>query len=179
MGLFSRFFLFILLRWCIKGSFPKTIKKYVVIAAPHTSWIDVPLGLLVRSITKTHINFIGKSALFKRPQGFFFRWIGGFPIDRSKSNNYVQLLVQKFRENDTFILGLSPEGTRKKVDTWKTGYYFIAKEAGVPIVKVALDFKNKQILIDEPFYPTKNSHEDMVKIQRFYHGISGRFPELS
>ena len=175
----SKFVLFTLLRWKIVGDFPGEVKQYVVIAAPHTSWMDVPLGILIRSIKKTKINFIGKKILFKNPQGFFFRWLGGFPIDRSKSNNTVQLLVDMFDQNKDFKLGISPEGTRQKVENGKTGYYYVAKKANVPVVKVALDFKNKQVLIDDPYFLTADDEQDMKIIKRFFHGVEGRFPNLS
>ena len=175
----SKFVLFTVLRWKIIGDFPREIKQYVVIAAPHTSWMDFPLGILIRSIKKAKINFIGKKILFKNPQGFFFRRLGGFPIDRTHSNNTVDLLVDMFKRNENFKLGISPEGTRKKVQNWKTGYYYVAKKANVPVVKVALDFKNKQVLIDEPYFLTADAEHDMKTIKRFFHGVKGRFSELS
>ena len=179
MHVISKFIFHFLLGWKLIGKFPEQHKKYLVIAAPHTSWLDVPLGVLVRSITKTDIHFIGKKALFRLPQGIFFRWLGGFPIDRTKSNNTVDLLVSKFNENDSFVLGMSPEGTRKKVEKWKTGYYFIAKGAGVPIVKVALDFQNKEVRIDEPYFLTVDVQADMENIQSYYKGVKGKVPDFS
>lgn len=175
----SKFILFTLFKWKIIGEFPSDCKQYVLIAAPHTCWIDIPIGILIRSITQTKISFIGKKSLFKNPQGVFFRWLGGFAVDRTKSTNMVASLIHKFKENENFILCLSPEGTRKKVKNWKSGYYYIAKGAGVPIVKLALDFKSKHILIDAPYYLTDDKNNDMKTIRGFYHGISGRYPELS
>lgn len=175
----SKLILITILRWKIIGLFPENLNKYVVIAAPHTSWLDLPLGLLIRSFSFYKIHFVAKNNLFKFPYGIFFRWVGGFPIDRTKSNNKVQSLIDKFHENKIFILAISPEGTRKKTNKWKTGYYYIAKGAGVPIVKIALDFKNKQILIDSPFYPTDNSEKDLKEIKKYFKGISGRHPHLS
>ena len=84
-----------------------------------------------------------------------------------------------FKRNENFKLGISPEGTRKKVQNWKTGYYYVAKKANVPVVKVALDFKNKQVLIDEPYFLTADAEQDMKTIKRFFHGVKGRFSELS
>ncbi|MEI6864496.1 1-acyl-sn-glycerol-3-phosphate acyltransferase [Flavicella sp.] len=175
----SKRILITILRWKIIGQFPKKIKQYVVIAAPHTSWVDFPLGLLIRCFSFQKIHFIGKKTLFNFPHGVFFRWVGGFSIDRSKSDNKVQFLIDKFHENENFILAISPEGTRKKTKKWKTGYYYIAKGAGVPIVKIALDFKNKQVLIDSPFYPTDNFKKDIQEIKKYFKGISGRHPHLS
>jgi len=179
MHYFSKFILFTVFRWRIVGVFPKNIKKYIVIGAPHTSWLDFPLGILLRSITKTNIHFVGKKALFKYPQGIFFRWAGGFPVDRSRSNNTVEALADKFKQEDQFILGISPEGTRKKAEKWKTGFYYIAKLAEIPIVKVAFDFKHKQIIIDTAFYPTDNTEQDLSNLKSFYKGIQGRHAELS
>jgi 1-acyl-sn-glycerol-3-phosphate acyltransferase len=176
---FSKFIFFTFLRWKFTGSFPKDIKKYIIIVAPHTSWIDFPVGLLIRSITKLQIHFVGKKSLFKLPHGIFFRKLGGFPIDRTKATNTVEILVDKFKKEDEFILGISPEGTRKKVEKWKTGFYYVATLANVPIVKVALDFEHKNILIDAPFYPTDNPSEDLVSLKYFYNGINGRHPDLS
>lgn len=179
MSRLLEFVFYRLLKWEILGEFPESEKQYVIIAAPHTSWLDFPLGLLVRSIKKKNIYFVGKKSLFRKPYGTLFRWLGGFPIDRSKSNNTVEFLKQKFKENPNFILAMSPEGTRQKVKNWKTGFYYVAKGAGVPVVKVALDFKNRKILIDQPFFLTKNIESDLKTIRQFFNGISGRFHNLS
>tara|TARA_B100000809_G_scaffold105703_1_gene104258 strand:+ start:58503 stop:59042 length:540 start_codon:yes stop_codon:yes gene_type:complete len=179
MHYISKIILFVILRWKIKGEFPKRIKQYVLIAAPHTSWLDFPLGLLIRSITRTNIHFVGKKVLFKYPQGFFFRLWGGFSIDRSISNNTVDVLIDKFKENENFILAISPEGTRQKTDMWKTGYYYIAKGANIPIVKVVLDYQNKTVIIATPFYPTDNVEKDIDSIQNYYKGKQGKHPLLS
>lgn len=179
MHALSKFLLFTVLKWKIIGEFPKNIKQYVLIAAPHTSWLDVPLGLLIRSITKTNIHFVGKKSLFKKPQGIFFRMLGGFPIDRTTSNNTVSLLVEKFKENEEFILGISPEGTRKKVEFWKTGFYYIAKGADVPVVSVVLDYQNKVIKIIPPFYLSNDVEEDIKFLRSCFIDVKGRHPELS
>jgi 1-acyl-sn-glycerol-3-phosphate acyltransferase len=179
MSYISKFILFFILRWKIIGDFPKEIKQYVLIAVPHTSWMDVPLGLLIRSITKTNIHFVGKKSLFKKPYGFFFRSLGGFPIDRTASNNTVDLLIEKFKENENFILAISPEGTRQKVESWKTGFYYIAKGANIPIVKVAFDYQNKKITIDHPFYPTDDVNKDITSLYDYFKGIKGKHAHLS
>src|SRR5690606_37892601 len=106
------------------------------------------------------INFIGKDSLFKGPFGFIFRSLGGTPVDRSKSNNLVDAIVNVFNEKEEFRLALSPEGTRKKIAQWKTGFYYIAKGANVPIVMATLDFSKKQVKISEPFYTTDDKEKD-------------------
>ena len=167
------------MRWKIKGSFPKEIKKYVIIVAPHTHWIDFPMGILIKYATGLHANYIGKKALFKPPFGFLFRALGGTSVDRAKSQNMVNAVVDIFNSKDEFVFALSPEGTRKKVDVWKTGFYHIAKEANIPIVRGALDFKHKTFTITTPFYPTDDKEADIKKLRSFYKGIKGKVPEYS
>ena len=133
------------MRWKFKGDFPSQLKKYIIIAAPHTSWVDFPIAILARNASGEKINFVGKNTLFKGPFGWFFRSLGGAPVDRSKNNKTVDAIVDIFKEKEVFRLALSPEGTRKKVEKWKTGFYYIAKGASVPIVMATLDFGKKQI----------------------------------
>jgi 1-acyl-sn-glycerol-3-phosphate acyltransferase len=175
----ARFILFTILGWELVGYFPKDIKKYVVIAAPHTSWIDFPIAILSRVASGIMINFIGKNSLFNGPFGFFFRALGGTPVDRSKNNNLVDAIIEIFNSKEEFRLGLSPEGTRKKVAKWKTGFYYIAKGANVPIVMATLDFENKQIKISEPYYTTDNKVADFNFFDAFYKNVKGKNPELS
>ncbi len=177
MKAIARFILYTLLGWKTVGSFPKELKKYVLIAAPHTHWLDFPLGILIKYAEELPANFIGKASLFEPPFGFIFRSLGGAPVDRSKSNNKVDSIVAIFNSREQFILGMSPEGTRKKVDTWKTGFYYIAKGANVPIVMCTLDFKNKQAKISEPYYLTENMDEDFSFFYKYFENVQGKIPE--
>ncbi len=171
--------IFKILGWKTVGQFPKDIKKYIVAVAPHTSSWDFPLGLAGRSILRLkNTKYLGKSQLFKPPFGWFFRMLGGYPVDRSASHNMVDQVVKIFNSHDEFILALAPEGTRKKVDKLKTGFYYIAKSAGVPIVPVGFDFKNKAIIVADPMYPTDDFDHDMTKLIDFYRTITGKNPEL-
>ncbi len=160
-------------------NFPTHLKKYVVIAAPHTSWVDFPIAILARMSSGIMINYIGKDSLFKGPFGFFFRALGGTPVDRSKNNKLVDAIIDIFNSKEEFRLGLSPEGTRKKVTEWKTGFYYIAKGAKVPIVMATLDFGNKRIKISEPYYTTDNMQKDFEVFKEFYRDVKGKNPELS
>ncbi len=177
MKLISKFILITLLGWKIEGNFPNHLKKYVVIAAPHTHWLDFPLSILTKWIQQSPINFIGKASLFKPPFGFIFKWLGGAPVNRSESTNKVQAIINIFNENEKFVLALSPEGTRKRNDEWKTGFYYIAKGANVPIVMVILDFGTKRIKIAEPFYTTNSIENDLNFIYKYYKGAKGKIPE--
>ena len=177
MKLFARFILYTVLGWKVKGTFPKELKKYLIIAAPHTHWLDFPLGITTKWAEAAPINFIGKASLFKPPFGFIFRWLGGTPIDRSTSNNKVQAIIDIFNSEEKFILALSPEGTRKKVTKWKTGFYHIAKGANVPIVMGMLNFEKKEVKISEPFHLTDDMDVDFKVIYKYFKGVKGKVPE--
>ena len=175
----SKFIFKRILGWKLVGNFPKYLKKYVVIAAPHTSWQDFPIAILARNYTGEKINFIGKSSLFSGPFGFIFRALGGTPVDRSQSSNMVDAIVKIFENKEEFRLGISPEGTRKKVTHWKTGFYYIAKGANVPIVMATLDFEHKQIKFSEPYKTTNNKEKDFEYFYAFFKGVKGCHSELS
>ncbi|MDD7914072.1 1-acyl-sn-glycerol-3-phosphate acyltransferase [Polaribacter ponticola] len=175
----ARFILYTILGWKMENDFPKEHKKYVVIAAPHTSWQDFPIAILARMSSGTMVNFIGKNSLFKGPFGFFFRGLGGTPVDRTKNNNLVDAIVDIFNSKEEFKLGLSPEGTRKKVEKWKTGFYYIAKGANVPIVMATLDFENKIIKISKPYFTTDDKEKDFKFFYAYYENIKGKNPHLS
>lgn len=176
MKIFARFILYTIFRWKVIGSFPKYLKKYVIIAAPHTHWQDFPLGVLIKYAEGLPANYIGKASLFKPPFGFIFRWLGGTPIDRSTSSNKVEAIVNIFNSHENFILTMSPEGTRKKTEIWKTGFYYIAKGANVPIVMISFDFKNKEVKVAEPYYLTENMENDFNFFHQFYEGVQGKIP---
>ncbi len=153
--------------------------KCVIIVAPHTSWVDFLLGLLVRKLVQKKVHFIGKKSLFKKPYGWYFRWLGGTPVDRSKSHNLVSAIARIFEEREEFRLALAPEGTRKKVVNWKTGFYYIAMEAKVPIVMVAFDYGKKQVKISPPVIPTGNKEQDFQSYMEFFKGVVGKVPEYT
>lgn len=174
----SKFIFHFLLGWKIVGEFPRDLKKYVVIGAPHTSWKDFPIGILARAVTNININYIGKASLFKPPFGFVFRKLGGTPVDRSKRTNLVDAIVSIFNEKEEFRLALSPEGTREFTEKWKTGFYYIAKGANVPIVMFGFDFKNKQIVVAEPFLVSDHMEKDFAYFLKFYKDFVPAKPEL-
>jgi 1-acyl-sn-glycerol-3-phosphate acyltransferase len=178
----AKFIYFKLLGWKIVGNtnFSKDkIKKAVIIAVPHTSWHDFYIGLCLRKITRVKTNFIGKKELFSWPFGYYFRAIGGRPIDRTGGQNKVEQIAKLFEGEDEFRLTLAPEGTRKKVEEWRTGFYYIAKAAKVPIIMFTLDFKNKQNKVSEPFYPTDDIKADFEFMQGFFKGVEGKIKAYS
>jgi 1-acyl-sn-glycerol-3-phosphate acyltransferase len=177
MKLLTRFILYTILGWKTKGKFPKKLNKYIIIAAPHTHWQDFPLGIAIKWAEGVPANYIGKASLFKPPFGFIFRWLGGAPVERSKSTNKVNAIIDIFNNREKFILGMSPEGTRKKVTNWKTGFYYIAKGAKVPIVMATLNFKDKEIKISEPYYTTDDMEKDFNFFYSFFKDAVGKIPE--
>ena len=173
----SRFlyqFFFRLAGWKISGSMPVE-KKYIIIVAPHTSNWDFMIGLCARSILRFQAKFLGKKELFRFPFGILFRWLGGVPVDRTRHANLVDAVAALFNQHEKFILAIAPEGTRKYVAQWKSGFYFIAVKAKVPIVMTAFDYAKKTIFIREPFYPTGNLTDDMKIIIGFYRDKKGKF----
>ncbi len=174
----AKFIFFKILKWQFNGEFPE-IRKCVVIVIPHTHWLDFPLGLIVRKVVNKEIHYIGKKSLFRTPYGWFFRWTGGTPVDRSKNQNIVDAVVEIFQKREVFRFALAPEGTRQKVKELRTGFYYIAKKANVPIVMVAFDFGKKRVKISEPLWTTDNMHLDFRKVRQFFKDVKGRIPELS
>ncbi|MFS4467740.1 1-acyl-sn-glycerol-3-phosphate acyltransferase [Maribacter sp. 2210JD10-5] len=175
----AKFIYFNVLGWSLKGTFPSHLDKCVLAVVPHTSWWDFLLGLLIRKVWKEEINYVGKKSLFDSPLGWFFKWTGGAPIDRSKTNDTVSATAQIFKERKKFRLALSPEGTRKKVTQWKTGFYFIAKAAEIPIVLVAFDYGKKEIKISEPYYVSEDKQADFKKYEAFFKGVKGKVAAFS
>lgn len=172
----SRFILHNLMGWNTINTFPQKLKKYIIIVAPHTSWLDFPIGVLGRFALGIKGRFIGKHTLFKPPFGFIFRSLGGTPVDRSKSVNRVQSIIDIFDDNKEFILAISPEGTRKKINKWKTGFYYVAKGANVPIIMVGLDYKIKKIIVSNPFDITGDIENDFLHFHEFYKDINAKHP---
>jgi 1-acyl-sn-glycerol-3-phosphate acyltransferase len=164
--------------WKISGKVPD-LKKFVVAVAPHTSWWDFLIGIMARSAMGiTNARYLGKKELFDGPFGWFFRWMGGVGVDRSSSHDVVSQVVAEINKHESFILGIAPEGTRKKVEKLKTGFYYIAKGAGIPILPVGFDFPTKRIVIGELLYPSGNIEADMDILIHFYRKIRGKIPEL-
>ncbi|MCX5834433.1 MAG: lysophospholipid acyltransferase family protein [Deltaproteobacteria bacterium] len=162
--------------WRKDGSLPD-IPKYVIIVAPHTSNWDFPIGLAMAFALKLRGYWLGKDGLFRWPFHGFFRWLGGIPIDRSKSSDVVAQMVQVFKERNKLTMVLAPEGTRKKVMYWKSGFYYIARGANVPIVLAFLDYLRKAGGIGPVFNPTGDIEADMEYIRAFYATVTGKHPE--
>ena len=166
--------------WRTEGITPDQIEaypKYVLIAAPHTSNWDFPITLMVCFVLRLRVYWMAKSSMFAWPVGWLARWLGGIPIDRSAANNTVQNTVAAFAARERLVVIVAPEGTRGKVSHWKTGFYHIAHGAGVPIGMAYLDFKRKRGGIGRMFTTSGDIAADMVEIQQFYSGVTGKNPQ--
>lgn len=164
--------------WKAINDFPNHLKKAVVIVGPHTTWRDFVIGIGFRSVLNIkHGKYLGKAELFKAPFGFLFRWLGGTPVDRFSKQGVVEQVVEKFNKEEKLFIALSPEGTRKKVEKLRTGFYHIAKQAKVPIVMVGLDYSKKQVSVSQPFYTTHDEAADFRKIIEFFAPLKGYHAE--
>ncbi|MBM3124043.1 MAG: glycerol acyltransferase [Chloroflexi bacterium] len=161
--------------WRVEGGLPD-LPKFVMIGAPHTSNWDFILFLGTVFQLKANIRFMGKSELFRPPFGGFFRWCGGYPVDRTKSQGLVEQMVQAIQTSDQFHLMITPEGTRNKVNEWKRGFYHIARGAAVPVVLAVLDGAQKTVRVGQLVDLTEDIEADMKRIQGYYRGMVGIHP---
>ena len=165
-----------LMGWRIEGELPR-LDKFVAIGAHHTSNWDFVIFIALKFVLRLNARWFGKHSIFRWPFGGLMRSWGGIPIQRHLSLNMVEQAIQGFRDNREFILVLSPEGTRRKVERWKMGFYHIALGAGVPIVPGALDFANRRVVIGAPFQPTGDAEADLQVLLAFFRPYVPKKPE--
>jgi 1-acyl-sn-glycerol-3-phosphate acyltransferase len=150
--------------------------KFILIAAPHTTNWDLYFMMACGWTMGLSVSWIGKDALFRFPLGVLMRWIDGIPVDRSKHQNQVQAAAAIFNERPALILAVAPEGTRSKAEYWRSGFYYMALEAKVPIGLGFLDYAKKVGGILGFFEPTGDLKADMAYFREAYRGIRGKFP---
>lgn len=180
MSMKSKLYQFIFmscLGWRIEGKMNPKIKKCVIMVIPHTHWFDFFIGVFSRGIINQEMNYVAKKELFDSIIGKYFVWLGGAPLDRTSGLNNVQAIAKIFKERDVFRMAIAPEGTRKKVKELKSGFYYIAKEAEVPIIPVAFDYKRKVVSLGNYFYPTGNYEKDLPKLLEHFKGAEGKIKE--
>lgn len=165
-----------LLGWQAIGK-PLQDQRFVLIGAPHTSNWDFPLMLMVVLKLELKLHWMGKHSLFMFPFGGLMRWLGGIPIDRRSTHGIVDQVAAQYQQNPQLVVLVPPEGTRKKVHAWKTGFYHIANNAGVPILMGYLDVSRKEAGLADFFYPTGDADADIKKIRAFYATKKGIRPE--
>jgi 1-acyl-sn-glycerol-3-phosphate acyltransferase len=164
---FSKIIFLRLMGWKIEGDFP-SLNKFVLAVVPHTRNTDFIIGVLTRAVVDQKISYVGKKELFNPLTGWFFRALGGTPINRNSTENKVSSIAKIFKEKEVFRMAITPEGTRKKVDKWKTGFYYIAMEAEVPILLVNFNYALKQVGFLKLFYPTGNIEKDFKEMESYF-----------
>ena len=161
--------------WRIEGSLPPDGNKSVLIAAPHTSNWDLPYTLMVAFVLRLNIYWMGKEQIFKPPFRGLMRWLGGIPVQRETSNNLVAASIEAIKAaRGPLQLVVPPEGTRSNTRYWKTGFYYIAVGAQVPIVMAYMDYKKKISGLGPVFRPTGDIEADMAAIKAFYAPFTGK-----
>jgi 1-acyl-sn-glycerol-3-phosphate acyltransferase len=166
-----------LLGWKVEARLPNT-RKFVLVGAPHTSNWDFIMMLLIMNALGLQLNWVGKDSLFNGSFGGLMRRLGGIPVDRSARNGFVDQMVAEFDRREAMILVIAPEGTRGKSEYWKTGFYYIAQGAKVPIALGYVDYAQKVGGIGGSLQPSDDIQADMIPIARFYAGITGKRPHL-
>ncbi len=161
--------------WKLTGESPQGLNKFVMIAAPHTSNWDLPNMLMVAFHFRLHVYWMGKASIFKWPFGGVMKWLGGIPVNREQSNNVVAASAEAIKQATRAVqLVVPPEGTRSKVRYWKTGFYYIALEAKVPIVMAYMDYEKKLTGLGPTLYPSGDIDADMKIIKAFYAPFKGK-----
>ena len=158
--------------WTIKGMVPDE-ERIVIIAAPHTSNWDFVLAMLAIFGLNIKLRWLGKHSIFKPGFKNFFKWLGGIPVYRDNPSNLIDNVVKIVKREKSIVIAMTPEGTRKKVKRWKTGFLRIAKQTHSKILLISIDAPTKSIEIGKIFNPTGNSEDDLAFIQKYYSSFRG------
>jgi 1-acyl-sn-glycerol-3-phosphate acyltransferase len=163
-----------MLSWRLDVNYPAT-NKYILIGAPHTSNWDLLFALLLSFGAGIPFNWVGKDSLFRWPLGSVLRHLGGIPVNRRERTDFVRQVADLFGRLEQLVIAITPEGTRSKVDYWKTGFYYIALQAEVPIALGYIDYKTRTVGIGPAFYPSGDLQSDFRQIQEFYADKCGKY----
>jgi len=163
--------------WKVIGFFPDSVKKAVIIAAPHTSNWDFVLGWMAYKSLDVRAKYLMKKEIFFFPLGVFLKRMGAIPVDRLPGNNVVEEIVNSMKSIDDFILTITPEGTRSKVENWKDGFYRICRQAEVPLFLAKIDFNNKEIGLIGEFALSGDYESDLQEIKQNYSASMAKHPE--
>ncbi len=161
--------------WKTKGTAPP-LKKFVIIGAPHTSNWDFVFGLCAWKLYGVNPRYLIKKELYFFPLNLFFKATGGLAVDRKKSSNLTEAIVKMFNERESLVTIIPPEGTRKLVKRWRTGFYYVALHAKVPIVMGSMDYKKKETNLSEPFWPTGDIEKDFLVFREFFKDVTPKNP---
>jgi len=163
--------------WKVVGEFPKG-KKFVVLAAPHTSGWDFVWGRLYYNSIHKSVRFMINAKFFFFPLNIWIRSLGAIPVVQDKKTSLVNQMVKEFNQRENFLLTITPEGTRSRVKRWKRGFYHIARQAQVPVVLGFIDYQKKELgVLSQQMNLTGNEKEDIDIIRKYYYNISAKFPK--
>lgn len=160
----------------MEGTLPE-VPRFVLIVAPHTSNWDFPIGVFAMFTVGLRLTWLGKHTLFRFPVRGLLRWLGGEPVDRSAPLGVVGAAIGRFRERPQWVLAITPEGTRRRIAQWKSGFHRVARGAGVPILPVAIDYSRRAIVIGTLFEPTDDQAADIAALRRRFTAVMARYPE--
>lgn len=170
-----------LLGWRVSGQIPD-LPRFVLVGAPHTSNVDFFLTALAMASIGIDVHFVMKHTPFVGPVGWFLRWFGGIPLDRHRTKDFVSQMVHEFESHDQFLLAIMPEGTRGKSKSngdkgWRSGFYYIAQNAEVPLVMVIFDYAARQMRVGPTVWADRTYALDLPLVQSYFAGVTGRKPE--
>jgi 1-acyl-sn-glycerol-3-phosphate acyltransferase len=164
--------IFQLLGWKVINA--PNVPKGLFVVAPHSFTSDFFIGLCTRPMVNLNIKYLGKAELFRPPFGWIFRKLGGTPVHRTKSTNFVQQVAETFKKHEKLLVAIAPEGTRKNVSKLRTGFYYMAHAANVPIIMSGFDYPRKSVIFAEPFITSGDFEADMKKyFVPFFKSIHG------
>lgn len=159
--------------WKLQGSFPD-VPRVVLLGAPHSSWWDGVWGLLTVVALGIDVSIMGKQELFRWPLAGLLRWIGVIPIDRAAAHGVVEQMTQRFAQRERLWLGIAPEGTRKRMPKWKTGFWHIARAADVPILPIAFHYPDKTINVGPLQQTSSDVDADIARLRAWYAPFQGK-----
>jgi len=162
-----------LLGWKVVGDYRNDVKKKLLIGAPHTSNWDFPLGILVRAAIQAPVKYIGKPSLFKPPMSWIMYPLGGIPVMQKKGQSFVQNVVDMYDDMDELTILIAPEGQRKRIEKFKTGFYYIADGAKIPILPMGLDFGKKEFRFLDLVYTNDNAGKEIPQFEALFRGVKG------
>lgn len=165
-----------LLGWRLQGQIPDR-PKLIAVVAPHTSNWDWIVGMATALHLDLDANWLGKQSLFRGVLGGVLKWLGGIPVDRSHPQGIIAQVVDEIRQRDKFLIGLAPEATRKPRDRWRSGCYYIARDAGIPLLPVRIDYSRKVVEIGEPLSLSGDAEETLFRLSSWYRPEMAKFPE--
>jgi len=166
--------------WKVEGNYPRDVKKFLITVAPHTSFHDVPIGIMFRNWYDVQINFVIKSEIANHKiVGPFIKWLGGIAVDRNQANNFVHAVADQYDKYDNLYICITPEGTRKKVPKFKSGFYYIATRANIPVLPIIFDFQHKTLHIKELVYLGDDAATEIQRVEDIYKGYMGKHPSQS